>query len=110
MMNLLEAMRIFGAVVEQASARPDGPERCFGCRLLRGRPGGGAACADAGVAFHACWRRTLSALAHATGATEPGACATIYDSPVAGFPLPGTIRRRDRASFAAPTTLHRPSR
>jgi len=70
-MNLLEAMRIYVAVVEHGglpgaaselklgaahvSDRIDGLERYLGCRLL-------LRCADDGVAFHQCCVRTLSAV------------------------------------------------
>jgi len=122
MMNLLEAMRIFGAIVEhgglsgaasdlqldvaQVGARLDGLERYLGCRLLLDRTGD-VVCTEAGAAFHACCRRTLSAVAQATGAIGTGACATVSRPPVAGFPFPDTLRRRDGASIAAPTTSHR---
>nr|WP_258527472.1 LysR family transcriptional regulator [Burkholderia cenocepacia] len=123
MMNLLEAMRIFGAIVEhgglsgaasdlkldvaQVGARLDGLERYLGCRLLLERAGDDVVCTEAGVAFYACCRRTLSAVAQATGASGAEACATGSRSPVAGFPLPETPRCGDGASIAAPTTLHR---
>ncbi|RKU00341.1 LysR family transcriptional regulator [Burkholderia sp. Nafp2/4-1b] len=136
-MNLLEAMRIFVAVVERGglsgaaselslddarlSERLDGLERYLGCRLLIAAAGGDVACTDAGVAFLACCRRTLSAVAQATGASgaagAPGAidpsaadaCATISAVPVSGFTLPDAIGRVARASSASPTSLHRPS-
>nr|WP_254616708.1 LysR family transcriptional regulator [Burkholderia metallica] len=123
MMNLLEAMRIFGAIVEhgglsgaasdlkldvaQVGARLDGLERYLDCRLLLDRSGDEVVCTDAGVAFYACCRRTLSAVAQATGASGAGACATVSGPPVAGFPLPRTTRCSDAASIAAPTTQHR---
>ncbi|MDN7471478.1 LysR family transcriptional regulator [Burkholderia orbicola] len=126
MMNLLEAMRIFGAIVEhgglsgaaselkldvaQVGARLDGLERYLGCRLLLERSGDAVACTEAGVAFYACCRRTLSAVAQATGASGAEACATVSRSPVAGLPLPETTRCSDGASIAAPTTLHRLTR
>lgn len=125
MMNLLEVMRIFGAIVEhgglsgaaselkldvaQVGARLDGLERYLGCRLLLDRSGD-VVCTEAGVAFHACCRRTLSAVAQATGAVGTGACATVFRPPVSGFPFPDTRRRGDGASIAAPTTLHRTTR
>jgi len=123
MMNLLEAMRIFSAIVEhgglsgaasdlkldvaQVGARLDGLERYLGCRLLLRRAGDAVVCTEAGVAFHACCRRTLSAVAQATGAAGTGACATVSCPPVAGFPFPETPLCRDGASIAASTTLHR---
>ncbi|WP_415750314.1 helix-turn-helix domain-containing protein [Burkholderia sp. BCC1985] len=123
MMNLLEAMRIYVAVVEhggvsaaaselklgraQVSERLDRLERYLGCRLLLARAGGDVACTDAGVAFHQCCRRTLSAVAQAT--TAAGACATFPDARVAGCPPPETIRRVDAASIAAQPSLHRSS-
>lgn len=126
MMNLLEAMRIFGAIVEhgglsgaaselrldvaQVGARLDGLERYLGCRLLLDRSGDAVACTEAGVAFYACCRRTLSAVAQATGVSGAGACATVSRSPVAGLPLPETTRCSDGTSIAAPTTLHRLTR
>nr|WP_236872838.1 LysR family transcriptional regulator [Burkholderia sp. NRF60-BP8] len=126
MMNLLEAMRIFGAIVEhgglrgaasdlkldvaQVDARLDGLERYLGCRLLLDRAGDDVVCTDAGVAFYACCRRTLSAVAQATGASAADACATVSGLPVAGFPLPDTTRRGDAASIAPSTTLHRSTR
>ncbi|CAI8697793.1 LysR family transcriptional regulator [Burkholderia cepacia] len=83
-MNLLEAMRVYVAVVEhgglsgaasalklgdaQVSDRIDRLERYLGCRLLLCREHGDVACTDAGVAFYACCRRTLSAVEQATGA------------------------------------------
>nr|WP_241241061.1 LysR family transcriptional regulator [Burkholderia cenocepacia] len=119
-------MRIFGAIVEhgglsgaasdlqldvaQVSARLDGLERYLGCRLLLDRAGDEVVCTEAGVAFYACCRRTLSAVAQATGAIGAigaGACAMVSCPPVAGFPLPDTTRRSDGAASAAPTTLHR---
>ncbi|NTZ08636.1 helix-turn-helix domain-containing protein [Burkholderia metallica] len=122
-MNLLEAMRIFGAIVEhgglsgaasdlkldvaQVGARLDGLERYLGCRLLLDCSGDEVVCTDAGVAFYACCRRTLSAVAQAAGATGAGACATVSGSPIAGFPLSATTRCSDAASIAAPTTQHR---
>ncbi len=123
MMNLLEAMRIFVAVVEhgglsgaaaelklgdaQVSERLDCLERYLGCRLLLDRAGDGVACTDAGVAFHQCCRRTLSAVAQAT--TAAGARATVPDAHAAGFPPPDIIRRVVAASSATHTSLHRSS-
>jgi len=123
MTNLLEAMRIFVAVVEHGglsgaasglalddalvSERLDALERYLGCRLLLDRAGDDVVCTDAGVAFHQCCRRTLSAVAQATGATGAGARATASDAPVAGFPPPAAIRRVDAASIAPSTSLHR---
>ncbi|HEF5870604.1 TPA: LysR family transcriptional regulator [Burkholderia cenocepacia] len=125
-MNLLEAMRIFGAIVEhgglsgaasdlkldvaRVSARLDGLERYLGCRLLLRRAGDAVVCTEAGVAFYACCRRTLSAVAQATGASGADAYATVSRQPVAGLPLPETTRCRDGTSIAAPTTLHRITR
>ncbi|WP_230944132.1 LysR family transcriptional regulator [Burkholderia diffusa] len=120
MMNLLEAMRIFVAVVErggvsgaaselklgeaQVNARLDCLERYLGCRLLVDRAGGDMACTDAGVAFRQCCRRTLSAVAQASARID--ACATVSDSPVGGFPSLESIRRVDGMSIAAATPLH----
>ncbi|MDN7587754.1 LysR family transcriptional regulator [Burkholderia seminalis] len=86
-MNLLEAMRVFVAVVEhgglsgaaadlqlreaQVRERLDSLERYLGCRLLLYREPGDVACTDAGDAFHVCCRRTLSAVEQATGAAHP---------------------------------------
>ncbi|MCA8294758.1 LysR family transcriptional regulator [Burkholderia sp. AU30198] len=83
-MNLLEAMRVYVAVVEhgglsgaaselrldemQVSERIDGLERYLGCRLLLCREPDDVACTDAGDAFHVCCRRTLSAVEQAIGA------------------------------------------
>ncbi|WP_423760934.1 helix-turn-helix domain-containing protein [Burkholderia sp. NLJ2] len=83
-MNLLEAMRVYVAVVEhgglsgaaselklgeaQVRERIDCLERYLGCRLLLCREHDEVACTDAGVAFHVCCRRTLSAVEQATGA------------------------------------------
>ncbi|CAB3965925.1 MULTISPECIES: LysR family transcriptional regulator [Burkholderia] len=88
-MNLLEAMRVYVAVVEhgglsgaaselqldeaQVSERIDGLERYLGCRLLLCRDHDDVACTDAGDAFHVCCRRTLSAVEQATGAAGPHA-------------------------------------
>ncbi|AJY15203.1 LysR family transcriptional regulator [Burkholderia multivorans] len=81
-MNLLEAMRIYVAVVEHGglpgaaselklaaahvSDRIDGLERYLGCRLLLRCADDGIACTDAGIAFHQCCVRTLSAVDDAT--------------------------------------------
>nr|WP_239006002.1 LysR family transcriptional regulator [Burkholderia territorii] len=124
MMNLLEAMRIFVAVVEhggvsgaaselelgdaQVDARLDCLERYLGCRLLLDRAGGDIACTDAGVAFRACCVRTLSAVAQA--ASRIDARATVADSPAEGRPSPDSIRRVDGVSIAAATPLHGASR
>ena len=86
-MNLLEAMRVYVAVVEhgglsgaaselqldeaQVSERIDGLERYLGCRLPLCRDHDDVACTDAGDAFHVCCRRTLSAVEQATGAAGP---------------------------------------
>ncbi|HDR9482081.1 TPA: LysR family transcriptional regulator [Burkholderia aenigmatica] len=88
-MNLLEAMRVYVAVVEhgglsgaaselrldeaQVSERIDGLERYLGCRLLLCREHDDVACTDAGDAFHVCCRRTLSAVEQAIGAAGPQA-------------------------------------
>ncbi|MCA8493753.1 LysR family transcriptional regulator [Burkholderia arboris] len=88
-MNLLEAMRVFVAVVEQGglsaaaaelklgeaqvSDRIDALERYLGCRLLLCREHDDVACTDAGDAFHVCCRRTLSAVEQATGPARPPA-------------------------------------
>ncbi|WP_175970567.1 LysR family transcriptional regulator [Burkholderia sp. BCC0322] len=90
-MNLLEAMRVYVAVVEhgglsgaaselqlgeaQVSERIDGLERYLGCRLLLCRDHDDVACTDAGDAFHVCCRRTLSAVEQAIGAAGPHAPA-----------------------------------
>lgn len=106
-MNLLEAMRVYVAVVEhggvsgaaselklgetQVSDRIDCLERYLGCRLLLCRTRD-VACTDAGVAFHVCCRRTLSAVEQATGAAgtqAPDAHDTALDTAV---PPPGTAR------------------
>ncbi|WP_260436024.1 LysR family transcriptional regulator [Burkholderia sp. Bp9143] len=123
MMNLLEAMRIYVAVVEhggvsgaaselklgdaQVGERLDCLERYLGRRLLLERAGDDVACTHAGVAFHQCCRRTLAAIAQAS--TAAGACATVPDASVAGFPPPETLRRVDGTSSAAHTSLHRSS-
>ncbi|RXV65530.1 LysR family transcriptional regulator [Burkholderia stabilis] len=104
-MNLLEAMRVYVAVVEhgglsgaaselklgeaQVSDRIDCLERYLGCRLLL-RRAHDVACTDAGVAFHVCCRHTLSAVAQATGVSgtpAPDAHDTALDTAV---PPPGT--------------------
>lgn len=88
-MNLLEAMRVFVAVVEQGglsaaaaelklgeaqvSDRIDALERYLGCRLLLCREHDDVACTDAGDAFHVCCRRTLSAVEQATRPARPPA-------------------------------------
>lgn len=117
-MNLLEAMRVYVAVVEhgglsgaaselrldeaQVSERIDGLERYLGCRLLLCRELDDVACTDAGDAFHVCCRRTLSAVEQATGAAGPHA-ADMPDMPDAHdtvhaaardatFPPPGAVQ------------------
>ncbi|AXF25659.1 LysR family transcriptional regulator [Burkholderia pyrrocinia] len=106
-MNLLEAMRVFVAVVEhgglsgaaselkldeaQVSDRIDCLERYLGCRLLQCRVHD-VACTDAGVAFHVCCRRTLSAVEQAidsAGAQAPDAHDTAHCT---DFPPPGAAR------------------
>ncbi|VWB86329.1 LysR family transcriptional regulator [Burkholderia lata] len=88
-MNLLEAMRVYVAVVEQGglsgaaselrldeaqvSERIDCLERYLGCRLLMCRERDDVACTDAGDAFHVCCRRTLFAVEQAIGAAGPHA-------------------------------------
>ncbi|UQO39865.1 LysR family transcriptional regulator [Burkholderia cepacia] len=95
-MNLLEAMRVYVAVVErgglsgaaselrldeaQVSERIDCLERYLGCRLLLCREHDDVACSDAGVAFHVCCRRTLSAVEQAIGAAGAHAPA-VPDAP-----------------------------
>ncbi|WP_334046416.1 LysR family transcriptional regulator [Burkholderia cepacia] len=95
-MNLLEAMRVYVAVVErgglsgaaselrldeaQVSERIDCLERYLGCRLLLCREHDDVACSDAGVAFHVCCRRTLSAVEQAIGAAGLHAPA-VQDAP-----------------------------
>ncbi|UXU85534.1 helix-turn-helix domain-containing protein [Burkholderia sp. S-53] len=117
-MNLLEAMRVYVAVVEhgglsgaaselklgdaQVSERIDGLERYLGCRLLVCREHDDVACTDAGVAFHVCCRRTLSAVEQATGATgAAGAARTPVPDALdvahrsahcTDFPPPGTAQ------------------
>ncbi|MGN8191324.1 LysR family transcriptional regulator [Burkholderia sp. 22088] len=122
-MNLLEAMRVYVAVVErgglsgaaselrldeaQVSERIDCLERYLGCRLLLCREHDDVACSDAGVAFHVCCRRTLSAVEQAIGAAGPHAPA-VPDAPDApdaadsgavhaaardaAFPPPGAVQ------------------
>ncbi|MBN3773969.1 LysR family transcriptional regulator [Burkholderia sp. Se-20378] len=114
-MNLLEAMRVYVAVVEhgglagaaselqldetQVSERIDGLERYLGCRLLLCRDHDDVACTDAGDAFHVCCRRTLSAVEQATGAAGlhgpdlPDAHATVHAAARdATFPPPGAVQ------------------
>ncbi|MCA8332790.1 helix-turn-helix domain-containing protein [Burkholderia cepacia] len=122
-MNLLEAMRVYVAVVErgglsgaaselrldeaQVSERIDCLERYLGCRLLLCREHDDVACSDAGVAFHVCCRRTLSAVEQAIGAAGPHAPAVpdapdVPDVPDSGavhaaardvaFPPPGAVQ------------------
>ncbi|VWB35483.1 LysR family transcriptional regulator [Burkholderia lata] len=120
-MNLLEAMRVYVAVVEhgglsaaaselrldetQVSERIDGLERYLGCRLLLCRDRDDVACTDAGDAFHVCCRRTLSAVERATGAAGPhgpdlpdlpdlpDAHATVHAAARdATFPPPGAVQ------------------
>ncbi|RQT25221.1 LysR family transcriptional regulator [Burkholderia cepacia] len=122
-MNLLEAMRVYVAVVErgglsgaaselrldeaQVSERIDCLERYLGCRLLLCREHDDVACSDAGVAFHVCCRRTLSAVEQAIGAAGPHAPAVpdapdAPDAPDSGavhaaahdaaFPPPGAVQ------------------
>ncbi|KVX58950.1 LysR family transcriptional regulator [Burkholderia cepacia] len=125
-MNLLEAMRVYVAVVErgglsgaaselrldeaQVSERIDCLERYLGCRLLLCREHDDVACSDAGVAFHVCCRRTLSAVEQAIGAAGPHApavpdaldAADAPDAPDSGavhaaardaaFPPPGAVQ------------------
>ncbi|MCA8116111.1 helix-turn-helix domain-containing protein [Burkholderia cepacia] len=125
-MNLLEAMRVYVAVVErgglsgaaselrldeaQVSERIDCLERYLGCRLLLCREHDDVACSDAGVAFHVCCRRTLSAVEQAIGAAGPHApavpdaldAADVPDVPDSGavhaaardaaFPPPGAVQ------------------
>ncbi|AIO26887.1 LysR family transcriptional regulator [Burkholderia cepacia] len=125
-MNLLEAMRVYVAVVErgglsgaaselrldeaQVSERIDCLERYLGCRLLLCREHDDVACSDAGVAFHVCCRRTLSAVEQAIGAAGPHApavqdaldAADAPDVPDSGavhaaardaaFPPPGAVQ------------------
>ncbi|MBN3830731.1 LysR family transcriptional regulator [Burkholderia sp. Ac-20344] len=114
-MNLLEAMRVYVAVVEhgglsgaaselqldeaQVSERIDCLERYLGCRLLLCCAHDDAACTDAGVAFHVCCRRTLSAVEQAIGAAGPHAADAPDAHDVvhaaardAAFPPPGAVQ------------------
>lgn len=118
-MNLLEAMRVYVAVVErgglsgaaselrldeaQVSERIDCLERYLGCRLLLCREHDDVACSDAGVAFHVCCRRTLSAVEQAIGAAGPHAPA-VPDAPDApDAPDGGTVHAAARdAAFPPP--------
>ncbi|KAG8152402.1 helix-turn-helix domain-containing protein [Burkholderia catarinensis] len=112
-MNLLEAMRVFVAVVEhgglagaaaelklgdaQVSEQIDRLERYLGCRLLLCREHDDVACTEAGATFHVCCRRTLSAVERAIGAAgapPPDAPDTAHDAVYRGahctdFPPPG---------------------
>ncbi|MCA7939734.1 LysR family transcriptional regulator [Burkholderia cepacia] len=118
-MNLLEAMRVYVAVVErgglsgaaselrldeaQVSERIDCLERYLGCRLLLCREHDDVACSDAGVAFHVCCRRTLSAVEQAIGAAGPHAPA-VPDAPDApDAPDSGAVHASARdAAFPPP--------
>ncbi|MCA7895428.1 LysR family transcriptional regulator [Burkholderia cepacia] len=118
-MNLLEAMRVYVAVVErgglsgaaselrldeaQVSERIDCLERYLGCRLLLCREHDDVACSDAGVAFHVCCRRTLSAVEQAIGAAGPHAPA-VQDAPDApDAPDSGAVHAAARdAAFPPP--------
>ncbi|KVF20180.1 LysR family transcriptional regulator [Burkholderia cepacia] len=118
-MNLLEAMRVYVAVVErgglsgaaselrldeaQVSERIDCLERYLGCRLLLCREHDDVACSDAGVAFHVCCRRTLSAVEQAIGAAGPHAPA-VQDAPDApDVPDSGAVHAAARdAAFPPP--------
>ncbi|KVW88289.1 helix-turn-helix domain-containing protein [Burkholderia cepacia] len=118
-MNLLEAMRVYVAVVErgglsgaaselrldeaQVSERIDCLERYLGCRLLLCREHDDVACSDAGVAFHVCCRRTLSAVEQAIGAAGPHAPA-VPDAPDApDVPDSGAVHAAARdAAFPPP--------
>lgn len=118
-MNLLEAMRVYVAVVErgglsgaaselrldeaQVSERIDCLERYLGCRLLLCREHDDVACSDAGVAFHVCCRRTLSAVEQAIGAAGAHAPA-VPDAPDApDAPDSGTVHAAARdAAFPPP--------
>ncbi|CAB3756660.1 LysR family transcriptional regulator [Burkholderia puraquae] len=114
-MNLLEAMRVYVAVVEhgglsgaaselqldeaQVSERIGGLERYLGCRLLLCCEHDDVACSDAGAAFHVCCRRTLSAVEQALGAAGPhgpdlpGAHETAHAATrEATFPPPGAVQ------------------
>ncbi|CAB3771801.1 MULTISPECIES: LysR family transcriptional regulator [Burkholderia] len=108
-MNLLEAMRVYVAVVEhgglsgaalelklgeaQVRGRIGCLEAYLGCRLLLRCGRDDVACTDAGVAFHVCCRRTLSAVEQATGAAgphAPDARDAVHDvAPCTDFPPPG---------------------
>ncbi|KWE24780.1 LysR family transcriptional regulator [Burkholderia cepacia] len=118
-MNLLEAMRVYVAVVErgglsgaaselrldeaQVSERIDCLERYLGCRLLLCREHDDVACSDAGVAFHVCCRRTLSAVEQAIGAAGQHAPA-VPDAPdVPDVPDSGAVHAAARdAAFPPP--------
>ncbi|WP_334006629.1 helix-turn-helix domain-containing protein [Burkholderia cepacia] len=118
-MNLLEAMRVYVAVVErgglsgaaselrldeaQVSERIDCLERYLGCRLLLCREHDDVACSDAGVAFHVCCRRTLSAVEQAIGAAGLRAPA-VQDAPDApDVPDSGAVHAAARdAAFPPP--------
>ncbi|WP_431209128.1 LysR family transcriptional regulator [Burkholderia cepacia] len=118
-MNLLEAMRVYVAVVErgglsgaaselrldeaQVSERIDCLERYLGCRLLLCREHDDVACSDAGVAFHVCCRRTLSAVEQAIGAAGAHAPA-VPDAPDApDAPDSGAVHAAARdAAFPPP--------
>ncbi|WP_321897636.1 LysR family transcriptional regulator [Burkholderia cepacia] len=124
-MNLLEAMRVYVAVVErgglsdaaselrldeaQVSERIDCLERYLGCRLLLCREHDDVACSDAGVAFHVCCRRTLSAVEQAIGAAGAHAPAVpdaldAADAPDA--PDSGTVHAAARdAAFPPPGAI-----
>ncbi|MCR5895229.1 regulatory helix-turn-helix protein, lysR family [Burkholderia cepacia] len=122
-MNLLEAMRVYVAVVErgglsgaaselrldeaQVSERIDCLERYLGCRLLLCREHDDVACSDAGVAFHVCCRRTLSAVEQAIGAAGPHAPA-VPDAPDApDVPDSGAVHAAARdAAFPPPGAVH----
>jgi len=115
-MNLLEAMRVYVAVVEhgglagaaselrldeaQVSERIDCLERYLGCRLLLCREHDDVACTDAGDAFHVCCRRTLSAVEQAIGAAGPHASG-VSDVPDAHDTDSGPATARD-ATFPPP--------
>ncbi|WP_257251821.1 LysR family transcriptional regulator (plasmid) [Burkholderia cepacia] len=118
-MNLLEAMRVYVAVVErgglsdaaselrldeaQVSERIDCLERYLGCRLLLCREHDDVACSDAGVAFHVCCRRTLSAVEQAIGAAGPHAPAVPDAADAADAPDSGTVHAAARdAAFPPP--------
>ncbi|QFS41759.1 helix-turn-helix domain-containing protein [Burkholderia cepacia] len=121
-MNLLEAMRVYVAVVErgglsgaaselrldeaQVSERIDCLERYLGCRLLLCCEHDDVACSDAGVAFHVCCRRTLSAVEQAIGAAGAHAPA-VPDAPdapdAADAPDGGAVHAAARdAAFPPP--------